>query len=98
MIHLTTSDDMPLTALPVPFQMPGLQGGNSSPTVLFLDTFTDTNGIDLTSHTSDSGGTWAGNNSLTVLSNHASTTANMNYACTVTDLGQSDVTITCDVT
>ena len=67
---------------------------------LFLDTFTDTNGVSLAAHMPNIGPAWSllNNTAIEIQANraHGKTLVN-NQAVAVTDIGQADVYIECDL-
>lgn len=63
-------------------------GGDTEGRCPFLDTFTDSNGTDLTAHTADTGESWTGTmGTWEIQSNKASSTASSTYE--VTDIGDN---------
>lgn len=69
------------------------------PMVLLVDTFTDTNGVNLTAHTMDVGGGWtAGSGSFEISGNRATAGPPFSDMFYWADAGQTDYTLTCTVT
>jgi hypothetical protein len=73
---------------------------SSGTTTLLHDTFTDTNGTSLTSHTMDTGSGWTnfGTSTLDIQTNKAHGTAGNGQDMTYANAGQSNITISCDLT
>lgn len=79
----------------IPIQILGVAG----PTVLLHDTFTDTNGVNLTAHTMDVGGGWtAGSGTFTISGNRAVGGAPFSQMYYFADAGQANYSLTCEVT